>query len=578
MKNIQDVSNEKIIKILKELSIFYEIENIEFKSRAIEKAIHNLEALERNLAEIYRQKGLSGLKEIPGIGEGIARRIEEILINGSLKEYEEYKKKIPIDVDNLTKIEGVGPKTIAALWKSLKIKNIEDLEKAAKEHRICHLPRFGEKSEQKILKGIEFYKQTGQRFILGFIEPVVLNLKETLASLKEVKQIEIAGSFRRRKETIGDVDILIVAQNAEKVMDFFVKMKGVNYVYAKGPTKSSVRLENGLDVDLRIVESKSWGAALMYFTGSKEHNIELRQIALKKGYKLNEYGLFKGEKFIAGRTEEEIYDKLGLDFIEPELREARGEIEAALNHRLPTLIRLNDLKGDLQIQSNWTDGTNSLEDLVEAAISAGLKYIAITDHTKSLAMTGGLNEKELLKQKEEIERLNKKYKDKIKILSGAEVNILPDGRLDIDDQVLAQLDFVGASVHSHFNLPKARQTQRILKAMENKNVDCIFHLTTRILNRRPEIDVDLEAIFKKAAQTKTLLEINAYPDRLDLKDIYIQEAKKWGVKFVINSDAHSIYHFNFLKYGIDQARRGWCQKSDVVNTLSFDNFLKNLKS
>ena len=578
MTNLFDISNEKIIKILKELSIFYQIENIEFKSRAIDKAVHNLEALDKSLKEIYETQGFDGLKKIPGVGEGIARRIEEILKEGKLKEYEEYKKKIPIDIENLVKIEGVGPKTIASLWKALKIKNVDDLQKAAKEHKICRLPRFGEKSEQKILKGIEFYKQTSQRFLLGFIEPTVIHLKELLGSLKEVKKIEVAGSFRRRKETIGDVDLLVVAKDPDKVMDFFVNLPGVQYIYARGSTKSSIRLENGLDVDLRIVEEKSFGAALMYFTGSKEHNIELRQLALKKGYKLNEYGLFKGEKFIAGFTEEDIYEKLNMEWIPPELREARGEIEAAIEHRLPKLLKLTDLKGDLQVQTNWTDGTNSLEELVSSAIKFGLKYIAITDHTKTLAMTGGLKEEEILKQIEEINKLNRKYKGKIKILTGAEVNILPDGNLDIDEKVLAKLDFVGASVHSHFNLPKSSQTKRIVKAIENKNVDCIFHLTTRIINRRPEIEVDLEEIFKKAAQTKTLLEINAYPDRLDLKDIYIQEAKKWGVKFVIDSDAHSIYHFNFLKYGIDQANRGWCTKEDILNTLEVNEFLKRLKS
>ncbi len=570
-------SNEKVIKILKELSIFYQIENIEFKSRAIEKAVHSLEALDKNLEDIYRQEGEDGLKNIPGIGEGIARRIKEIIETGTLKEYENYKKKIPIDVENLTKLEGVGPKTIALVWKKLKVKNIQDLEEAAKNHKLCVLEGFGEKKEQKILKSIEFYKLSGQRFLLGFIEPIVLEIKDYLASLKEVKKIEVAGSFRRRKETIGDVDILVVSKNPEKVMDWFVKMKNVEYIYAKGPTKSAVKLKNGLDVDLRVVDEKSFGAALMYFTGSKEHNIELRQLALKKGYKLNEYGLFKGEKFICGKTEEEVYEKLDLEWIPPELREARGEIEAAQKGKLPKLVDYDDLKGDLQVQTNWTDGTNSIEEMVKAAIDCGLKYIAITDHTKTLAMAGGLDEKEIKEQIKEIEKLNKKYEGKIKILTGAEVNILPDGSLDISDEVLKILDFVGASVHSHFNLDRYSQTKRIIKAMQNPNVDCIFHLTTRIINRRKEIDVDLDEIFKVASKTNTLLEINAYPDRLDLKDTYILEAKKYGIKFVIDSDAHSTLHFKFLKYGLAQARRGWCQKSDILNTLDLKDFMKRKK-
>ena len=574
MKDIKDISNEEICKILRELSIFYEIKDIEFKSRAIDKALHNIEALDKNLKDIYLEKGIDGLKEIPGIGQGIAERIEEILKTGTLLEYEKYKKEIPIDIENLIKIEGVGPKTIAALWQRLKIKNVDELEKAAKEHKICKLERFGEKSEQKILKGIEFYKSSGQRFLLGFIEPTVLEIKEYLQGFKEVKKIEIAGSFRRRKETIGDVDILVVSNEPEKVVEKFLKMKNIAYVYAKGDTKCSIKLENGLDVDLRIVEEKSFGAALMYFTGSKEHNIELRQIAIKKGYKLNEYGLFKDEKFIAGKTEEEVYAKLGLEWIPPELREAKGEIVAAQKGELPKLIDYDDLKGDLQVQTNWTDGSNSIEEMVKAAIEMNLEYIAITDHTKSLAMTGGLDEKEILKQIEEIKKLNEKYKGKIKILTGAEVNILPDGSLDIKDEILEKLDFVGASVHSHFNLDRNKQTKRIIKAIENPNVDCIFHLTTRVINRRKEIDIDLDTIFKLAAKTRTLLEINAYPDRLDIKDVYILEAKKNGVKFVIDSDAHSKMHFKFLKYGISQARRGWCEKGDIANAWPLEKFLK----
>jgi len=574
VKEIKNLSNEEIMKILQELVIFYEIENINFKSRAIEKALHNIGALDRSLKDIYQEKGISGLEEIPGVGKGIAKRIEEIIKTGTLKEYENYKKKIPIDIENLTKIEGIGPKKIAILWEKLKIKNVEELEKAAKEHKICKISKFGEKSEEKILKGIEFYKSSGQRFILGFIEPLVMEIKDFLQSFKEVKKIEIAGSFRRRKETIGDIDILVASKEPEKVVEKFLKMKNIAYVYAKGDTKCSVKLENGLDVDLRIIDNKSFGAALMYFTGSKEHNIELRQYAIKKGYKLNEYGLFKKEKFISGASEEEVYEKLGLQWIPPELREAKGEISLAEENKIPKILGYNELKGDLQIQTNWTDGSNSIEEMVEAAIENGLSYIAITDHTKYLKMTGGLDEKEILKQVEEIKKINKKYEGKIKVLTGAEVNILPDGSLDIKDEILEKLDFVGASVHSHFNLDKDKQTKRIIRAMENPNVDCIFHLTTRIINRRKEIDVDFDAIFKVAAKTKTILEINAYPDRLDLKDNYIFEAKKYGIKFVINSDAHSKMHFKFLKYGIAQARRGWCEKDDILNAWPLDKFLK----
>jgi len=451
------------------------------------------------------------------------------------------------------------------------------LEKACKEHKIRRLPGFGPQSEEKILKGIEFYKQGSGRFILGFIIPLVERLVEYLKSHPNAKQVIPAGSYRRRKETVGDIDILAISDKPEEIMDHFVNFPEVEYVHAKGPTKTMVRLKIGLDVDLRVVEEDSFGAALAYFTGSKDHNIAMRELAIKKGWKLNEYGLFdeKGKK-IAGRTEEEIYEKLGLEWIPPELRENRGEIQLALQKKLPKLIEYGSIKGDLQVQTNWTDGGNSIEEMVEEAIKIGLKYICITDHTKSLAVTGGLDETKLLKQMAYIDELNKKYKGKITILKGAEVNIQKDGKLDISDEVLSKLDFVGAAIHTHFNLPKSAQTERLIKAMQNPHVDCIFHPTGRVINKRPPYEIDIDKVIEEAKKTNTILEIDAYPDRLDLRDEHIKKCVEKGVKMVIDSDAHSFLHYQYLDLGVSQARRGFATAKDILNTMDVDEFLRSL--
>lgn len=381
---------------------------------------------------------------------------------------------------------------------------------------------------------------------------------------------------------MGDLDILAISKNPEKVIEYFVKMPEAAHIYGKGPTKAKIRLKNGMNADLRVLKPKSFGAALQYFTGDKYHNIAVREIAIKKGYKLNEYGLFKGKKFIAGKTEEEIYKKLGLKWMPPEIRTNSGEIEAALRQAqgkpngLPKLVEYGSLRGDLQVQTSWTDGQNSIKEIAEGAKKLGLEYIVITDHTKSLAMTGGLDEKKILKQMAEIDKIQKQVSG-IKIMKGAEVNILKDGRLDIKDDVLAKLDVVGAAVHSNFNLSEKEQTQRIIKAMENPNVDVIFHPTGRVIQKREAYKVDMNAIIKAAKRTKTVLEIDAYPDRLDLKDEYIKKAVGAGVKLAVDSDAHSISHFQYLELGIAQARRGWAEKKDIINTRSWEEMLELLK-
>ncbi len=598
------ISNRAIAEILYEIASYLEMQDVPFKPRAYEKVAGVIEGLEEEVSEIYKKGGLKALENIPGVGVSIAEKIEELIKTGHLKYYEGLKKKTPVNLAELRGIEGLGPKSIKKLYQKLKIRNLADLEKATLAGKIGKLEGFGKKSEENILKGIGFVKKSGGRFVLGFIMPEIRAIESRLRELSGVDKLIVAGSVRRRKETVGDADILATAKggSVNKIMDYFVKMPEVVRVYARGATKSAIKIRSGLDIDLRVVPLESYGAALNYFTGSKSHNVTLRQIAMKKGLKLNEYGLFKiadsrrlnaGQRrnsqrqsasserrsvlMIAGKTEEEIYKALGLDYVEPEMRENTGEIEAAKNHKLPKLLGYNDLEGDLQVQTNWTDGSDSIEGMAEAAIKQELKYVAITDHTKRLAMTRGLDEHRILKQMAEVDRLNKKFSGKIKILKGSECDILKDGSLDLSDKVLSKLDVVGASVHSYFNLSRVDQTKRIKRAMENPHVDIIFHPTGRIINRREAYEVDMEELISAAKKTETIMEIDAYPDRLDLKDEYIRKCVEAGVKMSVDSDAHSPTHFPYLEYGIAQARRGWAERGDIVNAWPLDKMLKMLK-
>lgn len=557
-----------------------DMQGVAFKPQAFERAAQNIENLGEDLADIYKQGGTKALEEVPGIGKSMAEMIEEYVKTRHIKEYQVLKKKIPVDIEGLTSVEGVGPKGVYKLYKELGIRTLGQLEKMAKVGKIRDLDGFGQKSEEKILKGLEFVKKHSGRYILGFVLPEVRQIVSRLEKSQYADKVLLCGSVRRMQETIGDVDILITSKNAKEVMEAFIKMPEVGRVVAHGETKSVVKLKNGLEIDLRVVAPESLGAAAQYFTGDKNHNVEMRKIAIAHGYKLNEYGLYKGEKLVAGKTEEEIYNKLGLEYIEPELRTLTGEIKAAQNHNLPKLINYDDLRGDLQVQTNWTDGENSIEEMAEAAMKMGLEYILITDHTKSLAMTGGSDEKKLMRQMAEIDKINKRSKFQnagFKILKGAEVNILKDGSLDIDDKTLAKLDIVGVAVHSLFNLSRADQTKRIIKVMENPNVDILFHPTGRIINKRPAYEVDMEGIVKAAKRTGTVLEIDAFADRLDLKDEHIKMATAEGVKLSIDSDAHHINHIKYLELGIAQARRAWATKVDIINTYPLEKMLGFLK-
>jgi DNA polymerase (family 10) len=541
-----------------------------------------IEELAESVADIYKKGGLGALKEIPGVGASIAEKIEEFLKTGKIAEHEALKKKTPVDLESFAGIEGLGPKSILKLYKELKIKNAAELEKAAKAGKVRGIAGFGEKSEGKILAGIGFKERSAGRLPLGAAMPLVRELEERLRGVKGVERLVVAGSVRRRKETIGDIDILAVAKEPARLMDYFTKMPGVARVLAHGATKSSVHLTAGLDADLRVVPEESYGAALNYFTGSKAHNVALRQIAIKKELKLNEYGLFKATSDkrqgtrVAGKTEEEIYNVLGLDYIEPELRENTGEIEAAFHHALPQLTPYNALQGDLQMHSNWTDGKFSIEEMAKAAAERGMKYIAITDHTKRLAMTHGLDEKRIQMQWKEIDAVNKKLKGTITVLKGTECDILKDGTLDLPDEILAKLDITGVSVHSYFNLPRDEQTARVIRALRNPHVDILYHPTGRIVGRRDPYEIDMDEVIRVAEETGTALEVDSF-ERLDMKDEYVRKCVEAGVKFAIDSDAHAPAHFGLLEYGIAQARRGWSEKKDVINAWPLEKMLKMLK-
>jgi DNA polymerase (family 10) len=561
---------EQIAKILK-----IKGEN-PFKIRAYEKITLVLENLPIDIETIYQQ---GGLNNIPGVGTGIAQKIEEFITTGKLEYYEKLKTTIPAGVVELLDISEVGPKTAKLLYEQLGIDNIDKLEKAVREHQIKDLPGMGEKSETNILRGIELYKRRKERFLLGRALPLAEEMVESLSQLKETNKISFAGSLRRKKETIGDIDILVTSQNPEKIMRTFISLPQVSEILAEGSTKSSIITKDDLHIDVRVVEPISFGAALQYFTGSKAHNIKLRELALKRGLKINEYGVFEVESGnrIAGEKEEEVYQALNLPFIPPELREDRGEIEAAQENRLPQLIEYSQIKGDLHLHTKWSDGAHTIKQMAEAAQKRGYKYIAITDHSQSLKFAGGLIEERLREQVEEIQKLNQELKD-FTILSGIELDIKSDGSLDFSDEILSKLDVVIAAIHSGFKQESKIITERIIKAMQNRFVNIIAHPTGRLIGYRESYQVDINEMMEVAAKTGTILEINSYPERLDLNDIYCRMAKEKGVQLAIETDAHSIEGLTFMDLGVAVARRGWLEEKEVINTLPLDKLLKRLKN
>ena len=559
--------NAEIADRLREMALFLEMEGVAFKPRAYEKAADAVESCEQPVHELLAEGGEKALDALPSVGKGIAERIAELLEKGRIADLEKLRAATPVDVLALTSVEGLGPRHVRALHDALGVRTLAQLEAACRAGKVRELPHFGARSEEKILRGIALHKAASGRLPIGEVWALAREIEARLASVRGVERAAIAGSLRRRKETIGDLDFLVVSAKPAPVMKAFVSMPEVVQVHAKGGTKAMVRLAIGIDADLRVVETESFGAALAYFTGSKDHNVALRRIAQEDGLKLSEYGLFRGARRIAGRTEEEVYEALGLPWIAPELRENAGEIEAARAGKLPDLISYGALRGDLQVQTDWTDGAASIEEMAAAAKRLGFEYIAITDHTRDLAMAQGSDEKKLREQAAAIRALDAKLRG-FRVLSGAEVNIRRDGSLDVADEALAELDVVGAAVHSLFGQERSVATRRVIRAMENPHVDILFHPTGRQLGRREPIDLDIDAVIAAAKRTGTVLEIDGIPDRLDLKDEHVRKAVAAGVRLAIDSDAHHPAHLGFAdEFGVAVARRGWATAKDVVNTL-----------
>jgi DNA polymerase (family X) len=572
------IHNNDVAEIFDEVADFLEIkgEN-QFRVRAYRNAARTVAGLSRSVADLAaEEKGLDGL---PGIGKDLADKIRTIVKTKKLPLLEDLKKELPEGLSALMKVRGLGPKKIAALHKELKVASLEDLKKAASGGKIRELPGFSEKTEQAILEEIGRTKVTEHgpvRFKLAVAEQIVTPLFEDLKKAKGVEEIAIAGSYRRRAETVGDVDILVAAENSDAVMDRFVHFDDVAKVLAEGETKSSVVLRGGLQVDLRVVPCASWGAALHYFTGSKAHNIAVRLMGVKRRLKVNEYGVFRGKKMIAGRTEEEIYKLFGMPYIEPELREDRGELKAALKRKLPHLIRLEDIRGDLHVHTKETDGRYSAEEMAGAAKKRGYEYLAITDHSKRVTMACGLDAKRLAKAIKDIDKLNAKLKG-LTLLKSIELDILADGTLDLPDSILGELDLVVCSVHYNFNLPKDKQTERVIRALDNRHVNIFCHPSGRLINERPAYEIDLEKVMRAAVERRCTLELNAHPDRLDLDDVHCQMAKEMGLQLAISTDAHSMDDLALMRFGIGQARRGWLEPADVINTRPLPELRKLLK-
>jgi DNA polymerase (family X) len=578
------MENREVAKILRETAQLLEIDGaIIGRYRSYEKAAELLYNIHERVEDLAKDD--KKLRELPGIGENMAEHIREILETGDYSLRRKLLKKYPPTLLDVLQLQSLGPKKVAFLRSAFKIATVDDVEKLAREEKLRDLPGFGEKSEQNILKACEFFKKSTGRFLLDRATDEAEKLSAYIRNCDSVESVTTAGSLRRGRDTIGDLDLLVTMKpgqdnqkDVDKVADYIQRYPGIDVHLARGENKVSVRLGSGLQVDVRLLEKKSFGAALLYFTGSKEHNVVLRGRANDMGWTLNEYALttLKGGKTVAGKTEEEIYAKLKLAYIEPELRENTGEIDAAEDGTLPTLLRLQDMRGDLQMHTTASDGRNSIEEMGEAAKKLGYEYIALTDHSKAVTVANGMDEKRTLEQIKKI-RASQKHVDGIRLLAGIECDILKDGKLDLDDEVLAQLDVVVASIHSYMNLARAEMTDRLLAAIENPYTQIIAHPTGRLIMRREPYEYDMDKIFDSAKRRGVAMECNAYPDRLDLNDVHLRMAKKHNVKIVISTDSHSTTHLPFMKYGVITARRGWIQKNDVINTLPLAEFMAALR-
>ncbi|MEJ2627001.1 MAG: DNA polymerase/3'-5' exonuclease PolX [bacterium] len=573
------VINQDIADIFNKLADLLDIQDENpFRIRAYRRAAQTILNLSRKVTDMIAEG--EDLTRLPGIGKELALKIDEIVRRGSLRKLNELEKEIPPELSDMMKLSDLGPKRVKIIYKRLGIESINALEKAARQGKLQKLEGLGQKTEEKILQEIQRWKERGEkkRFKLVHAEEITGPLLDYLKQFKGVKEVEAAGSYRRHQETVGDMDILVTCQPGirDKLMEHFISYEDVDRVISRGKTRSTVILKNGLQVDLRAVAQDSYGAALYYFTGSKAHNIKVRKMAAQKNLKVNEYGVFKNDDKVAGKTEEEVFNIVGLNFILPELREDRGEIEASLDNVLPHLVTVKDIKGDLQSHTTASDGRNSLKEMAAAARSKGYKYLAVTDHSKRVTVAHGLDEKRLREQLEEIDELNEQWKD-FRVLKSSEVDILKDGSLDLPNEVLKELDLVICSVHYNSKLSRKEQTKRVLRAMENPYFHIMAHPTGRLIGKREAYDIDLEEIMKEAKENGCFFEINADPERLDLSDIHARLAKDMGIKIAISTDAHTISGLDNMRFGVYQARRAWLEPEDVLNTRSWNDLQKIIK-
>ncbi len=566
--------NQEVAEIFRRVAALLEIKGENpFRVRAYQRAAQNIEALTRDVEELARRGQLT---RIPGIGADLAGKIKEILETGTLSLYEELKREIPEDLLKLLEIPGLGPKKARVIYDTLGIKTIEELERACREHKIARLPGMGLKTEEKILNGIKLIKTKIGRRPLGEVLPLVDELMDYLKQRAPVERIAVAGSIRRRRETVKDIDLLVTSKAPLKVMETFVKFGKVTEIIAQGETKTSVRVSPGIQVDLRVVDPECWGAALAYFTGSKAHNIRIREMGVERGLKINEYGIFRGEKRIGGREEEEVFAAVGLPWIPPELREDRGEIEAALEGRLPRLVEYDEIRGDAHVHSKYSDGMSSFEEIARRAEELGLSWVGICDHSQGLKVAGGVPVEVLMEKKRAIEEFNRRSK-RVKLIFGAEVDIRSDGTLDYPDEVLAEIDLVIAAIHTGFQQPEEQLTARAVAALSHPLVHALAHPTGRLLGEREAYAIDIKKVIETAARHGKALEINAFYNRLDLNDIHARAAKEAGVKLLIGTDAHIADQMAQIPLGVAVARRAWCERKDVLNTLSVEEFLAWLK-
>lgn len=566
------IHNKDIAKIFKLVADYLEVEgsNI-YRVRAYRNAARTIDDYSKSLESMIKNK--ENLQNIPGIGEDLENKIKTIVNKKTLPMLEKLKSKIPINLEKLLKIEGLGPKKIKKLYENLDIKNIQELQTAIRTNKIREIKGFGKKTEQNLKEALSRINEQKDRMKYADAEVIAKSLINYLKNKSKIKQIEICGSYRRGKETVGDLDILSVTADKKSTMETFVNYEDVEKILSKGETKSSVIIKQNFQVDLRLVDTESYGSALIYFTGSKSHNVVIRKLAIKKNYKINEYGVYANNNRVAGKTEKEIYNKIDLNFIEPELRENNGEIEAAKNDNLPQLIETKDIKGDLHFHTKETDGKYTLKEMAKQAEKMGYEYIGNTEHSQNLSVAKGLDEKRLSKQIEKIEKINKQLKS-IKILKSIEVDILEDGSLDLSDDILKKLDYTICSVHSKLKMSKKEMTQRILRAMDNPYFTILGHPTGRLINKRKPYDLDMAKIMRKAKDKNLILELVSNPKRLDLNAKHCKMAKDFGVKISISTDSHTKNSFYNIKYGIKQARRGWLEKDDVINTLDLEHLNK----